>query len=455
MHEVELFNPHSEPATLRVDWLPRGQDNTVPPDSEEVVVAAQTAVRFDDLLLDLFGLQDAVGSVRLVPLSGSVEVDSWVLNVSSGGAYGQSVPTVAASQAFVPGEQGLILHLREDDAVRSNVWCQNMTAQGMTVDLDLYSDGGFFLSRVTRALQPLSTDSVNRIFIDFAPVLGYVVISTSTPGGAFTCTGTALDNITSDPRTEPTIRVGDLPSPVYVPYAVHSLTASTDIDLFASAGNALARIGLLRTGEDNVAQYDFVDIVIPEATEARIEDVLGTVLPHSGTAALEITALTGEAAVSAQVVAATPSGTRLRHSTVRPGSSSALPGDRVALIHLTESAERRTDLGVVNTSTNTIDVVIELGEAGGELLGVSHLAVLPLGHEQVDGVFAHAGFDDVPDGIVRLRTATPGGSFLATATVTDLATGDSFEVAAVPLPPLPFADGFESGDTTAWSTTVG
>ena len=50
-------------------------------------------------------------------------------------------------------------------------------------------------------LPPLSNKQLNRIFRHHAPVNGYVDVWTTTPGAAFTCYGSVLDNVTSDPTT--------------------------------------------------------------------------------------------------------------------------------------------------------------------------------------------------------------------------------------------------------------
>jgi len=60
----------------------------------------------------------------------------------------------------------------------------------------------------------------------------------------------------------------------------------------------------------------------------------------------------------------------------------------------------------------------------------------------------------VPIGIARISTSTPGGSFFAYAIVTDLNSQDSWEMLPFADPPVVFADGFEGGDTSAWTSVV-
>jgi hypothetical protein len=48
-----------------------------------------------------------------------------------------------------------------------------------------------------------SNKQINQILENYAPVNGYVDVSSATPGAGFTCYGSVLDNTTSDPTTIP------------------------------------------------------------------------------------------------------------------------------------------------------------------------------------------------------------------------------------------------------------
>ena len=50
-------------------------------------------------------------------------------------------------------------------------------------------------------LHPWSSDQVNRIFADFAPVHGSVEVSARTSDSSYYCYGSIVDNRTNDPTT--------------------------------------------------------------------------------------------------------------------------------------------------------------------------------------------------------------------------------------------------------------
>jgi hypothetical protein len=198
----------------------------------------------------------------------------------------------------------------------------------------------------------------------------------------------------------------------------------------------------------------FVDLVIPDQQEFRLPAVLANLFSHQGTGALRIVPTSGKVVASAAETM-TPSGIFMhRMSHVRPVDEQTSAGDVAALIHLIEDTDRRTDIGVVNTSGVPITVTIDLREAAGLRLGTRTLQLLPYSHAQIDGIYASIGFPNVPDGLARVFTTTPGGSFLAYAVVAELNLQDSWEIPAEQMPAEIFIDGFESGDTMSWSSSV-
>jgi len=91
----------------------------------------------------------------------------------------------------------------------------NGTAAGMTVSIEAEKDAslyegdgslangsGSYLFTGATNLPPWGNKQINRVLEDFAPVeAAYAHVWTTTPGGAFTCYGSVLDNLSSDPTT--------------------------------------------------------------------------------------------------------------------------------------------------------------------------------------------------------------------------------------------------------------
>jgi len=454
VHEVEIVSTSNTVEACRLYWLPRDQDNSSAT-FVDLPIAPGQATRFDNILADVFGLPpNEVGALRVVPATGDLRFHSTVINVSDAGTFGQVIPAVPASAAFSESEAAYILHLGENSTRRTNIFCVNTTGSNLTLSIDLFSsDGTLLQENLTEILQPWSNTQLNRVFISYAPVDGYVRIDTATPGGRGICLAGVVDNLANDSLTEPPVRSADAAVESYLPYAAGTPTETTDLSLFAPSGAALARLDLLRTGIDNTVPPT-VDVPVAAGEEVRLADLLDGTFGHAGTGALRITTVSGEVLTSSQTAISVPSGEMLRSISPVATDDEIVSGDGALLIHLTESADFRTDLGAVNTSASVLDLVVTLHDATGAALDSIPLQLQPYGHDQVDGAFAAAGHPNVPDGFAIVHTTTPGGSFIAYATVTDLRTHDAYYVRMSPMSWRIFSDGFESGDTTAWAGTT-
>jgi hypothetical protein len=78
----------------------------------------------------------------------------------------------------------------------------NGTLASMTVAWDLFATDGSSLGTGSVDLPPWGTSQINRILADVSPVnAAFADVWTTTPDGAFTCYGSVLDELSSDPTT--------------------------------------------------------------------------------------------------------------------------------------------------------------------------------------------------------------------------------------------------------------
>jgi hypothetical protein len=189
-------------------WLPRGEPNGLPGGNPVYfTLGAGMSVRYTNVLSEVFELEpDALGALAIVSSSPDLLAMSRTYNLpgdGESGSYGQSMPPVGQEELIWQGERRRILFATEDADMRTNIGCQNATGEVVPVKLELFDMEGTSLATETLVLLPWGNDQVNRIFEDFAPITGYVEVSTLREGGAFYCYGSVLDNITSDPTTIP------------------------------------------------------------------------------------------------------------------------------------------------------------------------------------------------------------------------------------------------------------
>lgn len=453
VHEVEVHNPSGSAATFELAWLPTGQGNSNPT-TVDITVDPGRSTRLGNVLLDAFGLDPvSIGALRLRPGDGGLVFDSRILNVNGGETIGQVILATPASVGFVQGEDAVILGLREDADFRSNIWCVNATDAPVLVNAELMSLGGLQLEVIPISIPPLSNVQRNRIFQNYAPTGGYVRLSTPTPGGRAICDGAVVGNLSNDPATEPGTNVMRADTEFCVPYAVESATRFSTVDLFAPNGDVLVTIELLPSGTDNT-NPDSAGFMVADGQVVRLDHILANVFSYQGTAALRLSTSGGVLLASSRTVDSPPAGPVSLWVPAQPTGQQFVPNDVVTLIHLRESADFQTDVGFVNTSPTEVDLAVTLYGETGEALGSIPVQLLPFGHAQIDGAFSAVGHPVVPVGFAAVTTSTQGASYLAYATVTDLNTRDAYHVKGQRNLVVMFEDGFESGDTSAWSSTV-
>jgi hypothetical protein len=451
-HEMALLNFSAEDDVMRIDWLPMGSDNT-DPQSVVFPVLGGSAYRVDNVLDWAFSLDPgATGSLRIHPYRLSLQTSHLGLNTFAGDDYGSTIPVIEPADGLADGEVGHLPFLVENDDLRSNIHCVNMSTVAVSVALDLFATDGTWLDTGHVSLLPLSSGQLNRVFANHAPVVGYVDVSHAQPGALTWCSGMVVSNLQSnDSRIQPMAAPPNPLETFYLPRAVHDAESTTHLALFAPDGAAEARIDYLPTGQDNTS-YASVVVPLADRQQSVILDVLDSLFSATGTGALRVVATSG-AVVASAAETKEPSGLWMhRHAPLRPVGEQIPHGHPASIIHLTEDAQRTTDFGVVNTSGLTIDVSVLLRDTAGTTLGVREIQLLPFSHQEIAEIFVSIGHPSVTDGLARVWTMTEGGSFFAYAVVTELDTQDIWEMPAQLMPAELFLDGFETGDMTRWSS---
>jgi hypothetical protein len=191
-------------ATLR--FLGHDQDGTLGP-QRDVVVRAGATRRFQDVLGSLFGVTDGYGALLVTATSPDLNV---VAETSTrgpgGGTYGQSVPAVPASSFARPGTRLWLGEIRDDASYRTNLVLANPTEVPVVVAVEIRSSSAALLGSGVWLLPPLGMTQVGRVVEALlgagTPLSnGQLLLSTSTPGGAFATYASVIDNATNDPRT--------------------------------------------------------------------------------------------------------------------------------------------------------------------------------------------------------------------------------------------------------------
>ena len=203
--DVDLNNPGDQPTEYEFLWLPRGETNTEPMTSEPFSLGGGMSVRYTNVLSEVFGLEpNALGALMVRSSSPDLLAMSRTYNIpgdGSAGTFGQAIPAIPPSDFIQTGERRRILFASEHEDLRFNVGCQSSGDGTMVVNLELFDHEGSSLGTEMMILRAWGNDQMNRIFQDYMPVNGYVDVWTAQSGRSFTCYGSVLDNVTSDPTT--------------------------------------------------------------------------------------------------------------------------------------------------------------------------------------------------------------------------------------------------------------
>jgi hypothetical protein len=203
--DLEINNTGTEAAQVAFQWLPRGEDNSEPVESDPIALAAGQSLRYENVLTELFGLgPDSLGALKMVASIDSVIGMSRTCNIPAGetaGTFGQGLPAIRATEMIQGTEPQRILFLSEDPDSRANVGCVNGTGQNLTINIGVFNNESTWLETRTMDLGPWSNSQINRIFEDYAPVNGYVDVWADSDEALYSCYGSGLDNLTSDPTT--------------------------------------------------------------------------------------------------------------------------------------------------------------------------------------------------------------------------------------------------------------
>ena len=209
--DVDVNNAGMEAMSYKFVWLPRNTDNAAPTMSELFTLGAGMSARYSNVLSEVFGAEaGALGSVAVFADSDSAKIMSRTFNQPGGkqaGTFGQGIVGIAQADLIGAATPMRILFMTENDTFRGNLGLLNGTAAAITIKYQLYMNDGTILGDMNEVELPAwGNTQINQVFGDFDPMDGgYIVVWTETEGGMFTCYGSVLDNVTSDPTTIPAL----------------------------------------------------------------------------------------------------------------------------------------------------------------------------------------------------------------------------------------------------------
>ncbi|RLE26719.1 MAG: hypothetical protein DRJ61_18175 [Acidobacteria bacterium] len=169
---LEIFNTGVREVHVALYFNRSGIDNTTPSASAQAFIPARSVLVIEDLLLETFETQAALGSVDLIA-SENIIAHSYITNSGSAvGTYGQKVTAVPADWALgddeAPGLEpnadiAYLFALVENERFRTNVGICNVSGLVLEVDLEAFDGTSPVGNPIRLTLPPFSHQQINRV----------------------------------------------------------------------------------------------------------------------------------------------------------------------------------------------------------------------------------------------------------------------------------------------------
>lgn len=429
--DLVVLNTGQAAALVTVSMWKRDQANPNPAVAS-ITLTSGALWKQPDVLLNLFGITSGAATLHIhsdQPLA----IASRTFNDTGAGTYGQFIAGVAEETAVQLWETAVLAGLTENNDFRTNLGLVNPTSGQITIVGTFFDSDGVSLGSRDFTVPAFGYIQVNHVMTPQAAgaITGAWMTLTSS-GGIFFPFSSVVDNHSGDPVYKP----GRVPSSV-----AEDLLLSGLAKLQGEAGtNWLSDVTILNPGTtdqsvncalwerdaDNsaAAQRTFE---VKAGNLVNLNDVMANLFGHQeGAAALVLTDTTGLVA-DCRTYNQVATGT-FGQFIPSMALGQAVFSDRVGhLVMIAETAQARTNLGLVNIQNSPADIELRLFDASGTQIGQTKTINLPaFGVKQINRVVRQFTSQNTATASLELRMApsTALGWVHAYASVVDQNTGD-------------------------------
>ena len=198
--DMDIANLGDRPADVFLELL-RSNVANQPDSAVRLSLEPWSSVRVVDVFGDLFGYE-GTGAVRVLASHDDVVIASRTFYDAPDGSFGQGIPAMDQGALVRFGGAGRLVELsdsgNDDEGFRTNLGMLSAVNVPIEVHVELYRSDGSLLRAIDVTLQPHEQRQLNRVFTEATDV-GFAVVSTSTPGGAFWSYASVVSNPTDDP----------------------------------------------------------------------------------------------------------------------------------------------------------------------------------------------------------------------------------------------------------------
>ncbi len=441
--DLGIMNRSDQPLVFKMQFLPRGEDNSGVPFTEAMALGANSSVN----LVDVWGAFAGEGAGSINVCVGDVDagsVTSRIYTTHDEGTMGQSFVGKVPVEMIVTGETARLGFLAQNADIRTNVGFLNAGGEPIVVDVDFFQADGTPLGTSSTDLPPYSSHQwnrafVNRLAVDDVPAGAFIDVSTDSPGATFLAYASVIDNHSDDPITIwPFDSDEDLGGDVFdcIPIWVAAAASfpdnsppwASDLGITNLGADTISyRFQFLPRGEDNsdVAFSDTFNLGGNKAV--AYGDIWGELGGTIRAGAINVCLDSeGSAGVISRIYSYGVGGSYGQSFDGVNGEASIQNGEKARLAYLFENSGFRTNIGVLNTGSTAILVAAEFFDGQGNSLGYKGAELAPFSNFQWNRAFSldPINASDIEAGFVDVWSDTPGAAFLTFASVVDNGTGD-------------------------------
>jgi len=447
--DVRLFNSaQNRDAELTLHLLPPSGTNAFAPRQTSLIVPHSSVIALDDVVKSRLDLDPAQGSLLVRDVAGEVvHGTSRTYTTSEAGSFGQFVaPVVNGANSAGAGDPAVIVLPTAGLNHRVNIGVTEVAGKSATVAITVIdSESGVALGpSIFTEIEPTSNTQLNGLFPDpteSASADPYIAITAVRGEGRVTAYGSVIDNRSGDAvfivGATPVV-TSDLVIPVVARNQGQSGTQwrsdlrvlnggsfSIHLDAELRLQGAFGMPPIIESFELRPGQaITFDDVIL---SLFGLETAVGSLrlVPREGPAVLFATSRT-----------ANHGGTQGTYGQYVPALiDDAGLHDRGVLLHVEDGSNKRTNLGLIETSGKSVVLEISLLDHAGQSLGVATSQTLgPWESNQINDIFTVFGASPHSNARLEVTRLTGAGTFSAYASVVDADSGDAVFVSAQDLP---------------------
>jgi hypothetical protein len=199
---LNVSNPTSDDAELQLTY--RFDGGT---ESRNATLYGQSAVEWNDVALDVFGLESSTAGVIEVVSDVDIVVSARTYNQSDHGTFGQFMPAVTQEDALDHGDIGILTQTKKSTQFRCNIGFVNLGGVTAMVRVKLFDETGTPIGNVVSGSVPSGRwMQINDVFAQANVqrcLVGYATVELTTPGASVWAYASVVDNESGDPTTIP------------------------------------------------------------------------------------------------------------------------------------------------------------------------------------------------------------------------------------------------------------